>query len=170
MASVDAIARSHARYQLTTGGRRHALNGGNHRQRQIDDLLHHCATQGHDLAEIGSTTIAVATPAGEFLEIMTRAEGRTIGGKHNCAHGLVGRKFGKAVGQSNQQGFRQTVAGFRTIEHEDGYVAITLAQQHGRIGSELGRRSIHLKHSHTQLRRTIVRSWACARLGNGFGQ
>ena len=97
------------------------------------------------LTEIGSAAIAVATAAGEFLEIMTRAEGRTIGGKHNCAHGLVGRKFGKAVGQSNQQGFRKTVAGFRTIEHEDGYVAITLAQQHGRIGSKLGRRSIHLK-------------------------
>ena len=90
------------------------------------------------MTEITSAAIGIAAAAGEFLEVVTGAKSRTIGGKHHCAHGLVGRDFGEAVGQRDQQRLGQAVAGLRAIEHEDGDVLIAFAQQHGRISSERG--------------------------------
>ena len=99
------------RHKLTTGRGRHALHGGNDRLRQIDDLLHHRAAHRHDVAEIGTPSIGIASAAREFLEIVTRAEGRAVCREHNgprAARRLLCSV--NAAGERGQHFFCQAVA------------------------------------------------------------
>ena len=148
-----------ARHQLTTGGGRHALHGGNHWLRQIDDLLHHRAAHGHDVLEIVSATIGIASPAGEFLEIVTRAEGRAICGKHHGARRSCRRQFrSKRWTRRDQQGFRQAVAGF-------GRLSTRMATSLSRSRSSTGASAVSVvvgafirSVPRSQFRRTLIRS------------
>jgi hypothetical protein len=80
---------THARHQLTAGGGRHTLDRGDDRLGQIYDLLHHVAAHRPDVMEIRSAAIRIAAAAGKFLEVMSGAERRSIGSKHNRSNSVV---------------------------------------------------------------------------------
>ena len=117
--------------QLAAGGAGDALHGGDHRLRQIDDLLHHGAAGRHDVLEIGAAAVGVAAPRGQFLQIVAGAKRRTVGRQHHRADRLVGGDLGQAADSAPSNASDRLLRACRTIEHENGDVAIALAQQHG---------------------------------------
>ena len=127
--------------QLAAGGGGGALHGGDHRLRQVDDLLHHGAAGRHDVAEIGAPAVAIAAARGQLLHVMAGAEGRPVGRQHDGADRLVRGNIAPRLGQRGQQRFRQAVARRRAVEDQDGDLAVALAQQHG-CGRSLARAAV----------------------------
>ena len=118
--------------QLAARRRRHALHRGDHRLRQVDDLLHHGAAGRHDVAEIGAAAVGVGAPRGEFLEIVAGAERRPFGGEHDRAHAPVRRDAASAPSPSAaEQRLGQAVARRRPVERQHRDRPVVLPQQHG---------------------------------------
>ena len=113
----------------------------------MHDLLHHIAAHRHDVMEIRSAAIRIAAAAGEFLEVMSGAERRSIGSKHNRSNSVVGRDVTQGAGQRNQHRFRQTIADIRSVEDKYGNVLLALSQQDRSIRGDIRSRNIHKTHS-----------------------
>ena len=120
---------------------------GDDRLGQMYDLLHHVAARRHEVMEIRSAAVRIAAAAGEFLEVMSGAERRSIGSKHNRSNSVVGCDVTQGAGQRNQHRFRQTIADIRSVEDKYGNVLLALSQQDRSIRGDIRSRNIHKTHS-----------------------
>ena len=112
-----------ARSQLATSWQPAAVatpcDGGDHRLRQVDDLLHHarCSVVMMWL-EIGAAAIGVAAARGHFLQIVAGAEGRTVGRQDDGAD-LARRRRSRRMRQTAPPASLPTaVARLRPVERE----------------------------------------------------
>ena len=139
--------RGATRHQLTAGGGRHTLDRSNDGPGQMHDLLHHIAARRHEAMEIRSAAVRIAAAAGEFLEVMSGAERRSIGSKHNRSNSVVGCDVTQGAGQRNQHRFRQTIADNWSVEDKYGNVLLALSQQDRSIHGDIRSQNIHMTHS-----------------------
>src|SRR5262249_43602705 len=100
LAFFEAIARSQLATSSQAAARRsEAVPGGDDRLGQRDDRLHHAAAPSQGLLEIAPPAVTIAAAGGELLEVVARAEHRTVGREHDGTHGAIGRdvreRFGK---------------------------------------------------------------------------
>jgi hypothetical protein len=93
--------------------------------------------------EIRSAAIRIAAAAGEFLEVMSGAERRSIGSKHNCSNSIVGCDVTQGAGQRNQHRLRQAIADIRSVEDKYGDVLLALSQQDRSIRGDIRSPNIH---------------------------
>jgi hypothetical protein len=100
---------------------------------QMHDCLHHRAAGIHDLGEIGAPAIGISATGRQFLHVVARGEGRTVGRDHHRAHLAIVVNFPERRMQLGDQAFREAVAGFGPIEREHADAAQRLAQKNWRL-------------------------------------
>ena len=133
------------RHQLAAGGGGGALHRGDHRLRQVDDLLHHGAARRHDVREIGAAAVGVAAPRGQFLHVVAGAEGRAHwppAPRRGCSCRRRCRARPSASAASSASDRLLRAAGRLSVS--TAIVAVALAQQHGRGGLGAQARSVSM--------------------------
>jgi hypothetical protein len=99
----------------------------------MHDRLHHRAAGVHDLPKIGAAAIGIAAARGQFLHVVARGEGRTIGRDDDGADAVVVMDFFQRAVQLGNQALRQAVARRRPVEGEQADAADVFLQQDRRL-------------------------------------
>ena len=134
------------RHQLAAGGRGGALDCGNNRLRQVDDLLHHAAAQPHDVREIAAPAVFILAVGIELFEIVAGGKGLPVRGEYHDMDRAILRDRGERIGQRFEGRFGQAVARLGPVEGQDGDAVPVLAQQdRRRRGGNGGGSGVHTR-------------------------
>jgi len=85
------------------------------------------------LPEIGTAAIGIAAARGQFLHVVARGEGRTVGRDDDGADAVVVVDLLQRAVQLSDQALRQAVARRRPVEGEDADAADIFLQQDRRL-------------------------------------
>ena len=98
------------RHQLTPRRCRNTLDRCDHRLGARHDALHERRTLRHRLGIKRAAAIGVGAVSGQFLEVVTRAERRTIARQHDGLDALIGAERCNCLRQRAHQVSRQRIA------------------------------------------------------------